>query len=103
MDQMANIFGVPRYAGMLPASYQPSAMLPSVGVTPLPAPSLPTIQQMEAPTAGLKEDTGRKMDLPAAVPRHAGHRMKLCPHKRQRGMFALTYTNRTNHVYNEKS
>ena len=87
INQMANIFNVPRYAGMmpvLPASYRPSAMLPSVGVTPLPAPSLPTIQQMEAPTAGLKEDSGRKMDLPAAVPRHAGHRMKLCPHKRQK-------------------
>ena len=32
----------------------------------------------------MKEDSGRKMELPAAVPRHAGHRKKLCPHKRQK-------------------
>jgi hypothetical protein len=88
INQMANIFNVPRYAGMmpvLPASYRPSAMLPSVGVTPLPAPSLPQIQQMEAPTAALKEDSAIAGGTPIKM---AGSKRRscpaICPHQRQK-------------------
>ena len=86
INQMANIFNVPRYAGMMPGVVPrvlPSAMLPSVGVTPLPAPSLPQIQPMEAQTAAVMEDFAISADKPIEM---AGSKRRasaaFCPHKR---------------------